>query len=1138
MAGRRVFVRGDAVDGSLISFAAGGPLANLTESSAVCSHGGSVVHATVASKRNPDPSDDFLPLTVDYRSRSYAFGRIPSTNNRRERHGNDEEVLVARMIDRAVRPLFPPGFVSELHLTVTTHAADGTNDPTVAAVNAASLALLRSRAPWAGPVGCVRVGYIAGRLVVSPSLAQMAESTLDFVYAGTEQRPVMLECVAKEVPEEVLEEALRVARSAVGGLIAAQQESLILAPPRADSAPVLVPSASSTSASASPTAALDALLAPHQAACEDMFRSCAGLGKADRSAKEGAMRRLLRDRLDEALLHEAAAATGGVGGGGEGVSTAASSREAASGEQGGMLSWLGGAGASASGSERAAASAPTAAAPRPGPSAMHRSMSLDGLMSRAFRSVCLEGLRADGREPSTVRAVSCHLDVLPEVHGSAFFCRGDTHVLCTATLGPLQDARLTYALSGVGHAGMRNGSVGSVVRSSSSNSGGGDDSGEAPKLSAQASEEQTDTFFLHYDFPPYCTGETGSVTGVNRRMIGHGNLADRAVRPLVPPPTSFPYTVRAYAECTSSNGSSSMAAVAGVSLALADAGVPMACHVAGVSVGLVTAPAADGPSTGMGTGTGTGTTEGLRYRLLTDLTGTEDYYGDMDFKIAGTRAGVTAMQLDVKLAGGTDPTGAKETPTLTSPSLASRLPRSSHLPPCPLPPSLGVPIDCLVSALHAARLGRLEILDRMDAAAPIAAAPAAPRLKPSAPRAEVVIYDPERRRLLLGPGGEMMRYVEATYQCQVDTREEGRAYIFGADAALVAEARDLVQDLVGMVSVGSEFLCEVLDIKDFGLMVKLNRAQEALLHMSELTHDLGLLRRPLGELVQVGQRLRCVVITVEKGTGLVRVSRKRLLDEGGGADGIVDVPPPAEGEGRIRPIGDVPVFPVVPPRKWSKEYFRHNISGDGDMNAKVKSPSSSWSQGPKDIGSSGASGEATKPREGSDASGPPPSRRPLSPPRSPSSLGPDRDDRRSSSQPPRSGGGREPDRGPRDGYRGPREGYREGNRGDRDINRSRDREPQPRSPVSRDAAPRETDLASIVLPTDGPSAHHVAPGRSEAQKARGRPRKAAGKAPSPSLSRAPLPSTPVSDPPAPAAAPAPAPAREAGEKPVEEVWTP
>ena len=681
VAGKRIFVDGDAK----ISFAAGGPLANLTESSAVCSHGGSVVHATVASKRNPDPTDDFLPLTVDYRSRSYAFGRIPSTNNRRERHGNDEEVLVARMIDRAVRPLFPAGFVSELQLTVTTHAADGTHDPTVAAVNAASLALLRSRAPWDGPVGCVRVGYIDQQLVVSPTLAQMADSTLDLVYAGTQQRPVMIECVAKEVPEVVLVEALQVARDAVGGLIAAQRATLAQAPPLLTIQNSANPNPNPAIPTSSPHAALDAILAPHKEACEEMFRSCAGLGKAERSAKEGAMQRSLRAVLAEAsdlqagrTPNPAPASPASVLQAGRPIQPASqgAGQDHQRSDKAGVLSWLGG----SRGQAGIAAPNPThtptpipnptptpTPTPNPAPaspasavlahSAMHQSMAIDALTSSAFRRVCLEGNghRADGRAPTEVRPVTCETDVLPEVHGSAFFCRGDTHVLCTATLGPLQDARLTFALSGAGHAGMKSGAT-ATAASSSGSSMGSKGIGEISRLSAPPTEEQTDTFFLHYDFPPYCTGETGSVTGVNRRMIGHGNLADRAVRPLVPPPTVFPYTIRAYAECTSSNGSSSMAAVAGVSLALADAGVPMACHVAGVSVGLVTAPVGDATSPASpDTSIGDGTTEGLSYRLLTDLTGTEDHYGDMDFKIAGTRAGVTAMQLDVKLAGGAWP---------------------------------------------------------------------------------------------------------------------------------------------------------------------------------------------------------------------------------------------------------------------------------------------------------------------------------------------------------------------------------------------------------------------------------------------------------------------------------------------------
>jgi len=212
-------------------------------------------------------------------------------------------------------------------------------------------------------------------------------------------------------------------------------------------------------------------------------------------------------------------------------------------------------------------------------------------------------------------------------------------------------------------------------------------------------------------------------------------------------------------------------------------------------------------------------------------------------------------------------------------------------------------------------------------------------LKPSAPRAEVVTYDPERRRLLLGPGGEMVRYIEATYSCNIDMREEGRAYIFGPRADLVLQARNLVQDLVGMVEVGATFLSEVIDIKDFGLLVKINRAQEALLHMSELTHDLNLLRRPLHELVSPGQRLQVVVMSVEKATGLVRVSRKRLIEAGTQPDSLNDLSPAAAAalakKAAGGAIGDLPSFPTVPPRKWSPEFFRHNIASDKDIEGAV-----------------------------------------------------------------------------------------------------------------------------------------------------------------------------------------------------------
>ena len=808
---------------SPIVFSAGGPLANLTEGSAVCSQGGSVVHATVASARAEDPQGDFLPLTVEYRSRSYAFGRIPDYKNRRERHGNDEEILVSRMIDRAVRPLFPSGFVDELQVTVTTHAADGLNDPTVAAVNAASLALLRSRCPWSGPVGCVRVGLINDQLHVNPNLEDMKNSTLDLVYAATKNRPVMIEAVAKEVPDETIARAFALAQEAVVPIIDAQLQSLSESPPARLSGQVqaLAPSF------IVPPALTQELEQAFLNECSQMFQSCSGLGKRERSSLEGRMRSKI---------------TAFVGAHGT------FSREHAA----------------------------------------VKAMACDAVMYKAFRHAALfggsqgGGLRVDGRGEREIRVVTCSTDTLPRVHGSSFFQRGDTHVLCTTTLGALRDAKETFPISG---AGVSRPNV--VI----------DPKADPERSVSSISSEQVDTFFLHYDFPPFSTGEVGAVNNVNRRMLGHGNLAERALRAVIPSAQDFPYTVRSYAECTSSNGSSSMAAVCGASLALVDAGVPISAHVAGVSVGLVTTDAVEPLSESVAT-----SSEGLRYRLLTDLTGTEDHFGDMDFKVAGTTVGVTALQLDVKLA-------------------------------------LGVPLDALVAALDRAREGRLSILDKMAQVLPAPRKGAAVELKPSAPRAEVVTYEPERRRLLLGPGGEMVRYIEATYSCNIDMREEGRAYIFGPRADLVLQARNLVQDLVGMVEVGATFLSEVIDIKDFGLLVKINRAQEALLHMSELTHDLNLLRRPLHELVSPGQRLQVVVMSVEKATGLVRVSRKRLIEAGTQPDSLND-PFPAAAAALAKKaaggaIGDLPSFPTVPPRKWSPEFFRHNIASDKDIEGAV-----------------------------------------------------------------------------------------------------------------------------------------------------------------------------------------------------------
>ena len=434
--------------------------------------------------------------------------------------------------------------------------------------------------------------------------------------------------------------------------------------------------------------------------------------------------------------------------------------------------------------------------------AVARSMAADGVMSRAFRQVVLEGGRADGRGVRELRNIVCSPDVLPVVHGSCFFQRGDTHVLCTATLGSKNDAKTFKPING------------------------------AP--------ERADSFILHYDFPPYCTGEVGNSTSLNRRMIGHGNLAERALRPVMPSVADFPYTVRVYSECTSSNGSSSMASACGGSMALLDAGVPIKASVAGLSIGLVTSDSITSLSGGgksmnegkngdlvvsLNNADGTNKIE-AEYVLLTDILGTEDHYGDMDFKVAGSATGVTSIQLDVKLPE-------------------------------------GIPLGILEEALDRARAGRLEILASMTSAISV------PRssVKDTAPRVALVRFDPDRRRFLIGPGGEMLRHIEEQYDCKIDVSDEGVAYIFGYNARGVADARVLIHDLVNIVQPGDTFSAEVVDVKDFGLMVKITRAQEALLHISELTHDPVALKKSLTELVAVGQRLDvqvcfCIIIFI------------------------------------------------------------------------------------------------------------------------------------------------------------------------------------------------------------------------------------------------------------------------------------
>ena len=348
-----------------------------------------------------------------------------------------------------------------------------------------------------------------------------------------------------------------------------------------------------------------------------------------------------------------------------------------------------------------------------------RAMAAEEVMSMAFRDrLLLSGKRIDGRQVDTLRPIHAYHDVLPSVHGSGFFQRGDTHVLGTVTLGDRQHARVVEAIDGTG--------------------------------------EVTKYFYLHYDFPPYCTGEVGNATAVNRRMIGHGRLAEKSLLPVLPSQRDFPYSVRVFAECTSSSGSSSMASVCAASLSLMDAGVPISRPVAGVSIGILANPE--------------GSVQADRYKLLSDIMGMEDHYGDMDFKIAGTKKGITAMQLDVKLAD-------------------------------------GIPVQGIMEAVDKACAARLSILEEMNASISSARS----TVKSHSPLAVEILYDPDRKRHLIGPGGEMIRFIENTYECEINTEEDGVAHVFGYNRPGVREAEQLIMDLLIEPQEGDVHMAQVGD---------------------------------------------------------------------------------------------------------------------------------------------------------------------------------------------------------------------------------------------------------------------------------------------------------------------------------------
>ena len=658
--------------------------------------GGTVALVSVVGKKKADPGRDFFPLTVNYQEKTYAAGKIPGGFFKREGRPAESETLIARLIDRPIRPLFPEGFMNEVQVIVTIVSINPEVDPAIPAMLGTSAALAASGIPFAGPIGATKVGFVEGAYVLNPSKTQLEESSLDLMVAGTEGAVLMVESEAQELSEEIMLGAVVFGHEQMQSAIAAIKEFATEAGNEAWdwTAP-------------EKDTALEAKVA--EIAEADVIAAFQVADKMDRQNQVGAA----LDKIIAALIPEDA---------GEDAPTVDAIKGA-----------------------------------------------FKDLEKKVVRGRVIAGEpRIDGRDSSTVRGIETRVGVLPRTHGSALFTRGETQALVVATLGTARDAQIIDSLSG----------------------------------------EYKDHFLFHYNFPPFCVGETGFVGSPKRREIGHGRLAKRGVLAVMPDQETFPYTVRVVSEITESNGSSSMASVCGSSLALMDAGVPIKAPVAGIAMGLVK--------------------EGEEYAVLTDILGDEDHLGDMDFKVAGTREGISALQMDIKIDGITK--------------------------------------EIMQAALTQAHDARLHILDEMEASI------SKPReeLSEYAPRYVVMKINPDKIREVIGKGGETIRSITEQTGAQIDISDDGTIKIAAIDGVAGNKAKAIIESITAEAEVGKIYEGKVAKIMDFGAFVTILPGKDGLVHISQISDERV---EDVNTHLKEGQEVRVKLLEIDR-QGRMRLSMK------------------------------------------------------------------------------------------------------------------------------------------------------------------------------------------------------------------------------------------------------------------------
>ncbi|MDY4032938.1 MAG: polyribonucleotide nucleotidyltransferase [Pyramidobacter sp.] len=673
-----------------------GKVAKQANAAVVASHGETTILTTACMSDKPRVGLDFFPLLVDFEERYYAAGKIPGGYIKREGRPSQTAILSARVVDRSIRSLFDDSMRNDVHVVATVLAVDQKNPANILAINAASMALTISNIPWSGPVGAVRMGCIGGELVVNPTEEQMAESTLDLTVAGHAGGITMVEAGAKEVPEELLVNALQTAQDEIKKIVAFQlriREEI-----------------------GQPKTELPAPLA---------------IEEIDRWVKDN----LSEETAKAVMIHGKK-------------------------ERGAAISAL---------VEKATAHFADLYADAEG----YIAGAVESLVKSTMRTITArDKIRADGRATDEIRPISCEVNVLPKVHGSALFTRGETQALVVTTLGMLgEDDQIIDGL----------------------------------KL-----DEPNKRFLLHYNFPPYSVGEIKPMRGPGRREIGHGALAERALAPLVPGEEEFPYVVRVVSDILESNGSSSQASICGGSLSMMAAGVPMKKHVAGIAMGLIK--------------------EGDDMVILTDIQGLEDHYGDMDFKVAGTRDGVTALQMDNKAGG--------------------------------------ITREILSRALMQAHQARMQILDAMEACIPEPAP-----LSPNAPRIFTMNIDVDKIRDVIGPGGKIIRNIVQESGAKINVEDDGSVYICAVSPDSVEKARQMIHDIVREVEAGEAFYGTVTRLMAFGAFVEVLPGKEGLLHISEIS------TKHIGKVEDVFAPGDHVIVEVKEidDQNRINLSRRRLL---------------------------------------------------------------------------------------------------------------------------------------------------------------------------------------------------------------------------------------------------------------------